>query len=102
MADGGAPDPGLRTEPGLRLALNALAAACPHDLPVARARCHRTLRLPCGPTLSSGSSNATVPLATRTLAAFDGTADFDGASGVQRTGLTADFSNTETHFGADH
>ena len=56
------------------------------------------LQLPSGATIASAGSHDTVPLATRTLAAFDGTADFDGASGVQLTALTADFSNTESRF----
>ena len=57
-----------------------------------------SLQLPSGAYVGSAGSNATVPLATRDLAGFDGTADFAGASGVRLDGLTTGLSNTETHF----
>ena len=59
------------------------------------------LHLSSGTFLASAGGNGTMPLATSSLAAFDGTADFDGASGVQLTGLTTDFTNTGSNFDAE-
>lgn len=99
-------DPALGTLLGVRVRIDGVVTA---SLAVENMEARATklavtmpaglmLQLPSGATIASAGSHDTVPLATRTLAAFDGAADFDGASGVQLTGLTADFSNTESRF----
>ena len=59
-----------------------------------------SVQLPSGTDVVGASSNGLVPLATQTLGAFDGVADFSGASGISLDGLAAGFTNQETRFDA--